>query len=113
MFRSKSVKKFSYSKSKYIQYHPKFRPLIERKAHKNLGSHHDIGLVFRRQHLRFVSCHEEKIHWFHQLKELVTVFDIYTWIFLVLFSLAISKMMRFVCKCANFRNVKSFPILSI
>ncbi len=112
VFRWKTLKISTCRKSKYVAYHPKLRPLIQKDTHLHLGSHQDFGLVWRRRQLRFVSCHEEKIHWLHQLKELVTVFDISTWVLLILLVLATSKMMKYVCKCAQNATGKQYPIFT-
>lgn len=79
-----------------VKYHPKLRPAILRISKKYLGALQDFTLVFRRDQLRFVSCHKEQLHWIVQLKELVTVFDILTWTFLLLTFIALAILLNCV-----------------
>ncbi len=60
-----------------------FRPHLERNTQEHLASYQEIGLVFQKDQLRFVSCHKEAAHWITQLNELVFAFDTPTWILLV------------------------------
>lgn len=64
--------------SKEVSYHPKLRPAIEISTDVHYGAIQKFGLVFSRQRLRFVSCHNNKAHWIDQLKRLIEVFDIHT-----------------------------------
>lgn len=81
---------------KSIKYHPNFRPSILRQTDANLGFFQDLGLLFRRQKLQFVSCHSEQASWMNALKELVHVFDIYTWLMLIGLFILASKIMKYI-----------------
>ncbi len=66
-------------------YHPAaLRVLIHRVTRTHLTSLQQIGLVFQRQQLRFVSCHKQQSIWIHQLQELFLAFDYQTWILIAI-----------------------------
>ncbi len=77
--------------------HPKFRPELRVVVKSTLMAHQHVGLTFDNVHLRFISRHEERKFWTHQLLELIYTFDIKTWVLLVLSAFILSYITKF-CK---------------
>lgn len=67
-----------------VNFPPKLRPLIHRSTRVHIALHQEIGFVFQRHQMQFVSCHKKQTHWIHQFKELVVAFDALTWMLLLL-----------------------------
>ncbi len=74
------MKKIKVNGCQEVVSHPaKFRPIIHRKTNFRIASYQEIGLVFHRKQMRFVSCHKEQAQWIRQFKELFIAFDKLTW----------------------------------
>lgn len=78
-----SIPTFSNAQSDYINYHPNFCPSILRQTDTNLILIQEISINIPTKKLKFVSCHKEQASWISAILELVTVFDLYTWLTLV------------------------------
>lgn len=105
----------SCSKTMSVEYHPKLVPSISVSLRLHLGSVQEIGLFFQSYSLRFVSCHKEQLHWIGQLKDMVTAFDVYSWLALILIVIMLSKQLTHerVSKSASFTfKTGSFHIFS-
>lgn len=94
----KHVKIESCSSSKPINYHSKLRPVLIGDTQTYLSFYKEIGLVFYQEQLKFVSCHEERPHWFYQLKELFVVFDIPTWSLLITLLFIATRIIKYIPK---------------
>ncbi len=79
-----------------VRYHPKLQPSMIRDNAVDTSHYQDAGLVFRNKQLRFVSCHKEQAYWMSQLKELVVVFDISIWFFIILLSVMASQLLPYI-----------------
>src|SRR5258705_185469 len=90
----------------YINVHPKLNPQLLGWPGKNLALHQEIGLVFLKQQLRFVSCHREQKHWIGQFKKLVSVFDIPTWLLILMSCFTVSYFVK-VMNPFRERKIKS------
>ncbi len=90
-----------------FNYHPKLQPGILCNSPKHISLQQERGLLIRRHRLLFVSCHLEQTHWIHQLKELVVVFDIYTWLLLLFFLFIVSCISNHLSKSST-QNVPKF-----
>lgn len=91
--------------SKSINYHPMFRPffLLTKKIH--LSNFHDIGLIFHKTRMRFSACHRKQLHWTTQLKELVIVFDYFTWSLLVAVIYVLSRIQKLILQKVIKKNI--------
>ncbi len=69
MEKWKSIKINACSKKKLEKYHPRLRPAIQVIQGEHATVFQEIGLIFLKRQLRFVSCHKEQSHWIQQLKE--------------------------------------------
>ncbi len=67
----------------------------------NTAGYQDVGLIFRKEQLRFVSCHKEQAYWMTPLKELLVVFDIPIWILLVILSTLAANLFPYVSQQAR------------
>ncbi len=80
--------------SKFIPYHSKLRPFIEMTPQIQISKYQDVGLIFHKRRLRFLACHRKQVHWMHQLKELITVFDYYMWSLIIIFIYALLYILK-------------------
>lgn len=80
--------------SKWIRYHPNLRPIIELSPKIHLSSYQEVGLIFHKKRLRFLSCYKKRLHWVFQLQEMFTVFDYYTWFLIVFVMYATSRILN-------------------
>lgn len=65
---------------KSIQLYPQLRPLVSQSIKPSFTTHQVLGLVLQRFQHSFVSCHKRQDHWINQLSQLISAFDIYTWL---------------------------------
>lgn len=82
------------SSTKRINSHPKFRPMVTRHANIHASFFHDVGLIFVKEQLLFVSCHKEQKPWTHQLLELLNAFDVQTWSLILLGCFGVSYIIQ-------------------
>ncbi len=88
-------------------FHSRLRPSIVLNAQTNLGYIQEFGLIFRKSQFRFVSCHNKHAHWIYQLQDLVSVFDIFTWLVLLASWILISLMISVSLAYPLYRNTKT------
>src|SRR5258705_359615 len=70
-----------------------FRPALLRHVQTHLGYFPELGLIFHRNKLRFISCHKERPNWTHRLNELVFAFDIPTWVMLFVLVVTVAGLL--------------------
>lgn len=63
-----------------VKYFPNLRLEIKRVTFVNIANFPDPGLIFETQTLRFVACHSERNLWHSRLRELISPFDVSTWL---------------------------------
>ncbi len=81
----KAVEVEECSQSKTVFYPAKLLPMLLRNTETKFAGLQEMALVFQSKQLRFVSCHNEQLHWMYRLKELVVAFDLATWALLIIF----------------------------
>ncbi len=94
--------------SKLVSYPPNFRLINHRNSNITMGSFQEIGLVFRRDHFRFVSCHKKSSHWKVRLNELVFAFDTPTWLLIILALAVVAKLFTLASKTYQICNTLEF-----
>lgn len=81
---------------KIVPYAPHLLPHLSRRSGATTQKFPHYGLAFSRKKLCFLSCHNEVKPWTKQLQELVSPFEILTWIILCACLLILSRMHSFL-----------------
>ncbi len=93
-YRWKNVIVGACSHKRAINSHPEFRPVIMRYHSKSRNLFQDSRLTFYNDEFRFVSCHKEQIHWTNQFLELISPFDVCTWLLILTTCLIVSWVVK-------------------
>lgn len=90
------------------RYHPKLYPYVLPTGAAHPAYFLNVGLLFQKNRLRFISCHKDQFHWINQLNGMFDVFDLATWACLILSIFLATYIMRYVPHSISKRH-KSRP----
>lgn len=103
-FQYKMLNRSQCKSNSRVNYSPNLRLRIHRYYDKHAAQFPNIGLMFTKQKLGFVSCHRVAQSWLLRFQELVSPFDYTTWFLLLFLVISMAKLISYNCPVLNINS---------